>query len=145
MSVEPRKDEGYERLDAHAGSTLRAGLYLLGAMFLVAAVVIPLYWLLARREAREQSRPATVIQASPSPPVLPRLVTNEPLALAELRAKEDAILDGYAWVEKDRGIARLPIAEAMRIVGERRALPVFPPPLPSPAPPAGASTPGGTR
>jgi hypothetical protein len=117
---------GYETLDAHAGATFRAGLYMLGAMFLVAALVIPLYWLLARQEAQEQPRPATVIKAAPSPGAFPRLVTNEPQVLAELRAKEDAILNGYGWVEQDRGIARMPIADALRIVGGRGTLPVFP-------------------
>jgi hypothetical protein len=143
MSVEERKDQGYEARDAHAGQTLRAGILLLVAMFLVAAIVIPLYRLLARQEAREQPRPATLIQVTPSPAAGPRLVTDEPSALAAFRAKEDAILNGYAWVEKDQGIARMPIAEAMRIVGERRALPEFPAPSPSPAA-AGVPAPGGT-
>ena len=94
-----------------------------GRSFLVAAIVIPLYRLLARQEAKDQPRRATVIETAPSPAAFPRLVTNEPQALAEFRAKEDAILDGYGWVEKDHGIARMPIAEALRIVGERGALP----------------------
>jgi hypothetical protein len=144
MSGEERKDEGYEARDAHAGSTLRAGLLLLVAMFLVAAIVIPLYRLLARQEAREQPRPASMIPATPAPAAGPLLVTDEPSALAAFRAKEDAILDGYAWVEKDQGIARMPIAEAMRIVGARRALPEFPAPAPSPAAP-GVAAPGGAR
>ncbi len=86
-----------------------------------------------------------MIATTPSPATFPKLVTNEPSALAEFRAKEDAILNGYGWVEKDRGIARMPIAEALRIVGERGALPAFPAPRPSPAPAAAGSTPGGAR
>ena len=145
MSAEGRRDKGYETLDAHPGSTLKAGIYLLGATFLVAAIVVPLYWLLARQEAQDQPRRATVIATTPSPATFPKLVTNEPSALAEFRAKEDAILNGYGWVEKDRGIARMPISEALRIVGERGALPSFPTSPPSPAPAAGVSNPGGTR
>ena len=137
----PPEAEGYERIDASAGPTLRAGLYVLGTMFLVAALVIPLYWLYAHREAKTQARPATVLKAVPSPGVFPRLVTNEPRALAEFRAQEDALLNSYGWTEKDRGIARMPIAEALRIVGGRGALPVF---APGP-PPGGPAGPGGTR
>ncbi len=135
---------GYETLDAHAGATFRAGLYILGVMFVVAAVVVPLYRLYARREAASQGRPASVIQVQPSPetPTFPKLVTSEPLVLAEFRSQEDALLTSYGWVEKDRGIARMPIAEAMRLVGERGQLPAFPAPPPStagPTPPASAA------
>ena len=135
----PGEVEGYEKLDAAPGPTTRAGIYLLAAMFLVAAVVAPLYWLYARREAETQPRAATVLKAVPPPGVFPRLVTNEPRTLAEFRAKEDALLGSYGWIEKDRGIARLPIAEALRIVGERGSLPRFAalPPAEGPAPPGG--------
>ena len=51
--------------------------------------------------------------------------------LAELRAQEDALLTSYGWVEKDKGIARMPIGEAMKIVAER-GLPTFPAPEPAP-------------
>ena len=119
---------GYETVDAQPGATLRAGLYILGTMFLTAAVVAPLYWFFARRETRGQERPATVLRA----PVqraesYPKLVVSEPSALAAFRAREDMVLDGYGWVEKDRGIARMPIAEAVRIVGERGVLPSWTP------------------
>ncbi len=130
----PDTHRGYETLDAHAGATLRAGLYILGVMFLVAAVVVPLYRLYARRETAEQPRAATVIREQPSAaaPTFPKLVTSEPLVLAEFRRQEDELLTSYGWVEKDRGIARMPIAEAMRLVGERGTLPSFPaPPQPS--------------
>jgi hypothetical protein len=152
--------EGYERIDASAGSTIWAGIYVLGTMFLVAAVVVPLYWFYARREAKEQPRAATVLKAVPSPGVFPRLVTNEPRTLAEFRAREDALLDTYGWIEKDRGIARMPIAEAIQIVAERGSLPPFLAPMAAgtkaapaastkdevPAPVAGGpTTPGGTR
>jgi hypothetical protein len=130
---------GYEKTDAHAGDTYRAGLYILGTMVLTALVVVPMYRILARREAREQAPAATVLRADPNaaPAAFPRLVTSEPAVLAEFRAQEDALLTSYGWVEKDKGIARLPIDVAMRIVAER-GLPKFPPPAPSPLPAGGA-------
>jgi hypothetical protein len=152
MSAEQAKHEdappeaaGYERTDAPVGPTLRAGLYLLAAMFLVSAVVAPLYWLYARRETEAQPRAANVLKASPPPGVFPRLVENEPRALAEFRTKEDLLLGSYGWVERDRGIARMPIDEALRIVGERGALPAFAaaPPADAPAPSGGAPSPAG--
>jgi hypothetical protein len=133
--------KGYETRDAHPGATIRAGLYMLGVMFLVAVFVVPLYRLFARRETREQPRPASLVREQPSVPALsfPKLVTSEPRVLAAFHRQEDELLDGYGWVEKDRGIARMPIAEAMRIVGTRGELPTFPAPAQAGAPAAGTT------
>jgi hypothetical protein len=129
MSAQKPHDTGgaYEKTDALFGPTFRAGLYILGVMFLTAAIVVPLYRFFLRGEEASQRPAATVLRdgaKAPEPPG-PRLVVSEPLALAEFRAQEDALLTSYGWVEKDRGIARIPIDEAMRIVAER-GMPVFP-------------------
>ncbi len=121
----PPKAAGYERTDASVGPTLRAGMYLLGAMFLVSLVVVPLFWFYARRETAAQPERATVLKASPPPGVFPRLVESEPRALAEFRAREDVLLGSYGWIDKDGGLARMPIEEAIRIVGQRGSLPAF--------------------
>ena len=155
-SEQPKRESpheaGYERTDAAIGPTLRAGVYLLGAMFLVSFVVVPLYRLYARREAAAQPERATVLTASPPPGAFPRLVESEPRALAEFRAREDLLLGSYGWIDRDRGLARMPIEEAVRIVGERGTLPAFaaaPPadvPVPTgqmPSPAGGAPSPSG--
>jgi|PlaIllAssembly_1097288.scaffolds.fasta_scaffold573133_2 hypothetical protein len=125
---------GYEKTDAQAGPTYRAGLTILGAMFLTALVLVPMYRFLGRREAREQRPAASVLRPDAAAPsaAFPKLVTSEPAALAEFRAQEDAFLAGWGWVEKDKGIARMPIDAAMKIVAER-GLPTFPAPEPAPA------------
>ena len=135
----PEGHGGYEKTDAHAGDTYRAGLYILGTMVVTALVVVPMYRFLAGREAREQVPAATVLRpdAGAPAPAFPKLVTSEPFVLTEFRAQEDALLTSYGWVEKDKGIARLPIDVAMGIVAER-GLPKFPGPEPTPAPPGGA-------
>ena len=121
---------GYEKTDAHAGATVRAGLTILGVMFLTALVLVPMYRFLGRRERAEQKPAATVLKPDAVAPSFPRLVASEPAALAEFRAQEDAFLAGWGWVEKDKGIARMPIGEAMKIVAAR-GLPKFPPPAPA--------------
>ena len=128
MGHEP---DGYEKTDARAGATIRAGLYMLGAMFLTALLLVPLYRLLARSETATQPAPAEVVKTEMSEPVLsfPRLLESEPRVLAEFRVQEDALLRSYGWVEKDKGIARIPIDEAMKIVAER-GLPTFAAPAP---------------
>lgn len=128
---------GYEKTDAHAGATVGAGLTILGVMFLTALVLVPMYRLLGRRERAEQKPAATMLKPEAAPPTFPKLVASEPAALAEFRAQEDAFLTGWGWVEKDKGIARMPIEEAMKIVAER-GLPRFPAPGPAAAPAGGA-------
>jgi hypothetical protein len=132
-----RGQGGYEKTDAHAGATVRAGLTILGVMFLTALVLVPMYRFLGRREKAEQKPAATVLKADAAAPAFPRLVVSEPAVLAEFRAQEDAFLAGWGWVEKDKGIARMPIEEAMKIVAER-GLPTFPAPGPATAPAGGA-------
>lgn len=36
-------------------------------------------------------------------------------ALKALRAEEDAVLNNYAWVDRNAGVVRLPIADAMKL------------------------------
>jgi hypothetical protein len=134
----PHGHDSYEKTDAHAGDTIRAGLYILGTMFLTALVLVPMYHFLGRRERAEQAPAATVLKAEPNAALVgvPRLVTSEPAVLAAFRAQEDALLTSYGWVEKDKGIARMPIDAAMKIVAER-GLPTFPGPEPTPAPARG--------
>jgi len=128
-------EHGYEQRDAHEGATLRAGLYILAVMFLVAALVVPFYRFLARGEAQAQPQPASVVaKPKAAEPSFPRLVSAEPPVLAEFRRQEDALLTSYGWVEKDRGIARIPVAEAIRLVGARGSLPRFAATGLSPAP-----------
>lgn len=117
---------GYERTDANAGGTLRAGLYMLGVMFVTALLVVPFYRLLARGETAAQPPAARVTLSAVSEPVssFPKLVESEPRVLSEFRAQEDALLTSYGWVEKDKGLVRIPISEAMRIV-TARGLPKF--------------------
>ena len=127
----------YEPTDADAGRTYGAGLAILAAMILTALGLVPVFKMLGRHETAAQPPAAAVVKTEMSEPAqsFPRLVTSEPLALAEYRAQEDGQLTSYGWVEKDKGLARIPIEHAMRIVAAQ-GLPKF-------EAPAGAATPAG--
>jgi hypothetical protein len=49
----------------------------------------------------------------------PQLLTNEPAALRALRETENAQLEGFGWVDQAGGVARVPIADAKRLIAER--------------------------
>jgi len=123
------KDEvTYEREDVNARSSFWFGVWILVVMVAVAIFVRPLYKLLAEEESGSQPPAAYLPKAVPpaTEPPGPRLQVHPAADLAAFRARENEILDGYAWVDKEKGVARIPIDEAMRLVAER-GLPVFPP------------------
>ena len=117
-------DVVHEESDVDVSAILRYGLALLG----VALVVhVCLWWLLGVFERQNERRQTQVYPMAASeqnrlPPV-PRFQENPQQELRELRAKQKAQLEGYGWVNKDAGIARIPIEDAMKIVIQR-GLPV---------------------
>jgi hypothetical protein len=120
-------DVRYEKRDINPRSTLWFGVWILVIMVVVAFLMKPLYDVLVAREVATQPRAAYVDDPDPGAvePPAPRLQVTPERDLAALRAQEEAILGSYAWIEKDRGVVRIPIEEAMRIVAEN-GLPTFP-------------------
>ena len=53
----------------------------------------------------------------------PRILTNEPAWLREVRAQTTAAQTTYGWVDKQAGVVRLPIERAKQLILER-GLPV---------------------
>jgi hypothetical protein len=102
-----------------------------GAGLLVVTVVISIaVWGLFRyfdyREARESGRPSPLATSEPRLPPEPRLQVSPREEAAEFRAREDAILNGYSWANRDAGTVRIPIADAMKMTLQK-GLPVRPP------------------
>lgn len=56
-------------------------------------------------------------------PAQPRLQAQPLNEIYEFRLQERSVLDNYGWVDREAGVVRLPIAEAMRLTVER-GLPV---------------------
>ena len=81
---------------------------------------------LAAREAGRQAPPSTLVEppAMRLPPE-PRLQEDPVAYLTLMRAEEQAALDGYGWVDRERGVAHIPVQRAMEIL-VRRGLPVRP-------------------
>jgi hypothetical protein len=63
-------------------------------------------------------------QLTISPPG-PNLQLDPPADLAALNAHETTQLEGYGWVDRDKGIAHIPLAQAMKDVAAR-GIPDFP-------------------
>jgi hypothetical protein len=102
-----------------------AGLFGFGAGLLIAgAIILFCVWLLFQFFASREGQvapaeyPLSAGQQARLPPE-PRLQTNPRQDLADLRAREDAVLGTYGWVDKTTGVVRIPIDEAMKLTVER--------------------------
>ncbi len=109
----------FEKTDVDAGALLKAGFVI---VMVTIATVFFLYWLyfvFVRQEASRQPPPPILKPAAgvlaPPPPLLQ---TGPALDLTAFREQEDRILGGYGWVDKEQGVVRIPIEEAMRLLVE---------------------------
>ncbi len=91
---------------------------------LVALLVhVLMYLVLAGFTARdleegEAASPLAAAVGRKAPPE-PRLQIAPRDDLRRLHAREDALLHGYGWVDRDAGVARIPIERAMALLAER--------------------------
>jgi len=92
-------------------------LVLLGAVSLLLAGI---YAYLSTHDAKSDVLPSMV---TPQLPPEPRLEVAPADTLARLRATEDALLNSYAWVDRQHGIVRIPITQAMILLA-KQGLPV---------------------
>jgi len=104
---------------------VRGVVLAVGALAAITLVAVVLVWRLftdlSKRDAETSAQPSPT--ASQPDPVQD---------LRQLREEEARILEGYRWVDRDAGIARIPIERAMKLIIERGLL--NPPPA-EPAPP----------
>jgi hypothetical protein len=110
----------HETSDVNTGGIFRfaAGLFLTGVAIHLLVWLLILF--LAAGDARHAMPefPLAAGQESRVPPE-PRLQTNPRQDLRDLRDAEDTVLTGYGWVDRNAGIARIPIGEAMKLTVER--------------------------
>jgi len=93
----------------------------LSAILVLALVVVQLlFHYFAVREGR-RSPPANPLAGAygRQVPPEPRLQTEPREDLVTLRAREDERLHGYAWMDRDAGVARIPIERAIDLLAGR--------------------------
>lgn len=96
-----------------------------GAGLVVSAVVVSvLVWVLFLYFAAQAARRGSTVdrlsqpQGLPVPP-RPRLQTDPRGDLLALREAEDRTLTTYGWVDRNAGIVRIPIDQAMKLTVDR--------------------------
>jgi hypothetical protein len=97
-------------------------------VILVVVVVVGLFLMreflgfLTSREVPREPTPARRL-SQPSAMREPDLNPEQPAELAKLRAQSEKTLASYGWVDRQKKVARIPVARAMELLLER-GLPV---------------------
>lgn len=118
MAEQVSAPSGYEKRDASVRVVVSfAGALLIGTIIIHLGVA-GLYKLFAH------------LHPSPDPPYRiafdtrmlappPRLQTNPQVDLAAFQKNENGKLNSYGWVDRERGVLRIPIERAMDLIAQR--------------------------
>ena len=103
---------------AHEGADLHIRNVVRVAALLAVAVVVSILILVLFFRHMEKIYPGRTSEAAPEVrdsqlPPIPRLQTDPLRDLQAVRAVEDSHLDRYAWIDRQHGIAQIPIDRAM--------------------------------
>ena len=113
---------GHERRDIDPGRVTRIGVGILA--FLLVAMVLS--WgltqsLVAWREAASPPPNPVAARLGTRQPPAPRLQADPRADLEALRARERSTLASYGWVDRDAGVAHIPIDRAIDAIVEEGA------------------------
>jgi hypothetical protein len=108
---------GHEMTDA---SPLALGLFALLLSLMVAIVLLFLIWLFWQFEGEaKRADPPQSPLAVDEPPPPPRLEVDPGADLGRLRRAEEKTLSTYGWIDRQQGVARVPIDQAIKLLAER--------------------------
>jgi hypothetical protein len=109
-----------ENHDVNAPAVLGFGV----ALMLAGVIALVMLWqLFAVFRVRQESEGAPL--RNPTAAELnirtgePRLQINPREDLRQLRAREDAVLNSYGWVDRANGVVHIPVRDAVRILTAR--------------------------
>jgi hypothetical protein len=129
---------GHEPTDANLGSAWRLYFFMLAFLGLVFVAMWYALGAFGAAVTRQETPPPPLAQRKGDRlPPGPRLQTTPYLDLEQYRQAQQQVLDRYAWVDEQNGIAQIPIERAIELVAERG----LPAPTPMPAPAPGPGTP----
>src|ERR1035438_2936463 len=109
---------GFEETDVNVVAVGKFGLALLLATILAMALLVGVFNYF---KASEGGQAATVDPTKVFPH--PQLEKTPILDLMAVRAAEEQVLNSYGWVDQQKGVVRIPIAQAMELV-VKKGLPV---------------------
>ena len=135
-------DAGHEHSDASVWIIVKFGLWLAISAIVISAGMGLLFALFVKQSEETNPQFPLAVGQEERLPAAPRLQQFPVNEFVDFRQHEDAILKNYGWVNKEAGVVRMPITDAMRLTVER-GLPARAPA--SAAAPAPAGKPADTQ
>jgi hypothetical protein len=121
--------------DVSIRGVLSFAFWLAVGLIAAAAAMFVLLRALEKKGRAEDRKLSPMIAASLArTPPEPRLEAYPLAPRQRLRAEEERVLTTYGWVDKDRGLVRVPIDRAMDLLVQRGLPPAKPMPAMAPAP-----------
>jgi hypothetical protein len=116
-SFEQSKQVGYEVRDANVKGLLGFGVAMAIVLFIITVAMIGVFRYYAHTQNLGPT--ASPFENSRTIPPLPRLQAAPHTDILEYWDSEQKALHSYGWVDRQKGIAHIPIDEAMRMVVQR--------------------------
>lgn len=113
-------DAEYEHTDIEPSIATKFAVWLAIAMIISVAIVYGTFWLFeGRTQAANQAAQQypLAVGAVKAPPA-PRLQTQPFKDVYLLKQEQRDKLASYGWIDEGAGVVHIPIAEAMRIIGQ---------------------------
>ncbi len=112
----------HELRDANVKNLWLIGGGLFGAVLIVLALLAGLFAFYTHHTTAPDTKASTFIVPDNTAPG-PHIQSDPHEDLLKLRASEDSVLTSYGWVDKNTGVARVPISVAMKMI-VKKGLPV---------------------
>ena len=111
----------YEHTDIDVNVGYKFALWLSVAMFISVGIVYGAFWFFEGRErvASEVAQKYPLAVGQEKAPPAPNLQTQPFKDVYELRHAENEKLTSYGWVDKEGGVARIPVDRAMEVMLQR--------------------------
>ena len=110
----------YEKKDVDTEGVLHVGAAVIVVTILSSVLVLFLFnFMVDRADKADPPNPPLARHEQGRKAPEPRLQEMPFKDISELRAEERQLLDASGWVDEPAGIARIPIAQAMKIVAEK--------------------------
>jgi hypothetical protein len=125
---EHREDVRFERSDANIKGLLITGAALVAGLWISAGLLYFYFAILNHYRTAVSPPPLpSAIHGHPLPPE-PRLQQSPSLDMQGLLARENSLLNHYAWIDKAKGTVAIPLNRAIQIIAERGIPPQKTPP-----------------
>jgi hypothetical protein len=116
MADRRHAEPGYETSDVRPARVVLVGSALGAGAGLIALLLLGVVRLLEIEVTKPAPGPLALIDRVPPEP---RLQAEPALDLEELQAREALILESYGWVDREAGVARIPLSRAVALLVER--------------------------